>query len=58
MDNEDLEGVRKARAEDPYVVVPRCPVHGHIFRREGRDARVLLPGNRGHGYDEPEPPEE
>jgi len=34
-DNEDLLGAGKTRAEDPYVAVPRCPIHGHIFRKKG-----------------------
>ena len=32
-DNADLVGAGKTRAEDPYVVVSRCPLHGHIFKR-------------------------
>ena len=38
-DNADLVGAGKTRAEDPYVIVSRCPVHGHVFRREGREGR-------------------
>lgn len=34
-DNQDLNGAGKTQAEDPYVVVPRCPIHGHILRKKG-----------------------